>query len=270
MTDKNTLIVANWKMHLDVQQASVLVHRLTERIRIHRDIEIVLAPSMLTLQPISLQIDRRKFRLAAQNAHSADQGAFTGEVSFTMLQDLVHYAIVGHSDRRYKFNEGLEIIRDKVAAALRNDISPILCVGETKHERAQHETRQVLHDQIATGLANVTSEEIERVVFAYEPVWALSNGTDYTHHEIPTPDKIADAVNVIRKNIADLYGKRVAEAARVIYGGSASHSTSQGLLATPGVDGLLVGGASLNYEEFSGIVDVAYRLQRLPESSANG
>src|SRR3954471_19975519 len=115
------LIVGNWKMHLNASQASLLVHRLHERIKIARDIEVVLAPSMLTLQPMSVQIDRRKFRLAAQNAYFRDEGAFTGEVSFTMLRDLVHYVIIGHSERRHIFNEDLDMIRDKVAAAVRNE-----------------------------------------------------------------------------------------------------------------------------------------------------
>src|SRR5690348_17279671 len=129
---KKFLIAGNWKMHLNASQASLLVHRLQERVRIHCDIEVVLAPSMLTLQPLSLQIDRRKFRLAAQNAYHKDEGAFTGEVSFTMLRDLVHYVIVGHSERRIYFHESLETIRDKMQAAVRNGISPILCVGETQ------------------------------------------------------------------------------------------------------------------------------------------
>src|SRR6201986_1490609 len=104
---RKTLLVGNWKMHLNVSQASLLVHPLQERPRMHRHIEVVLAPSMRTLQPLSLQIDRRKFRLAAQNAYSKDEGAFTGEVSFTMLRDLVHYAIIGHSERRIYFHEDL-------------------------------------------------------------------------------------------------------------------------------------------------------------------
>src|SRR5476651_2037957 len=123
---RRTLIVGNWKMHLNAAQASLLVHRLSERIKIHRDIEVVLAPSMLVLQPLSLQIDRRKFRLAAQNAYYKDEGAFTGEVSFTMLQDLVHYVIIGHSERRNIFGENHRLIRDKVAASVRNEITPIL------------------------------------------------------------------------------------------------------------------------------------------------
>src|SRR5947209_1844011 len=135
--NRKVLLVANWKMHMNVSQASLFVHRLQERTRIHRDLEVVLAPSMLALQPLSLQIDRRKFRLAAQNAYFKDEGAFTGEVSFTMLRDLVHYVIVGHSERRLYFNEDLPLIRDKVQAAIRNDISPILCVGETSTERKE-------------------------------------------------------------------------------------------------------------------------------------
>jgi len=247
-------------MNLDTAAASLLAHRLEERIKIYREIEVVLAPSMLVLQPLSLQIDRRKFRLAAQNAYYKDEGAYTGEVSFTMLQDLVHYSLVGHSDRRHKFAENLEMIREKVAAAIRNDISPILCVGETKQEKLEGETSVVIHDQVTTALSNLTSENINDVVIAYEPVWALSNGTDYLHHEIPKPDDIVKAVKVIRNNVAHLYGDKAAAGMRVLYGGSTNSSTAYDLLSLEGIDGLLVGGASLNYAEFSGIVEAAYRF----------
>lgn len=260
MTNKRTLIVGNWKMNLDTAQSSLLVHRLQEKIKIHRDIEVVLAPSMLVLQPISLQIDRRKFRLAAQNAYFKDEGPYTGEVSFTMLQDLVHYAIVGHSDRRYKFGEGLPDVKEKVTASFRNQITPILCVGETKQEKLAGERMQVIHDQVTTAVANLTSEDIHDLVIAYEPVWALSNGTDYMHHEIPKQDDIVNAIAAIRKNISHLYGDSAAKAVRILYGGSTNSSTAYNILSFEGVDGLLVGGASLNYSEFSGIVDSADRL----------
>ena len=262
------LLVANWKMNMNVSQASSLVHRLSERIKIHRDIEVVLAPSMLALQPLSVQMDRRKFRLAAQNAFYKDEGAYTGEVSFTMLQDLVHYAIVGHSDRRYKFGESLDTIREKVAAAVRNDIVPILCVGETKTEKAQGETAQVVHDQVTTALSNLTAEEVKSLVIAYEPVWALSTGTDYLHHETPKPDTIERVAKLIRANVKDLYGDLAAKRVRILYGGSANSSSTRGLLEIPGVDGLLVGGASLNYHEFSGMVASAQRM--LHERTENG
>src|SRR5690242_16367615 len=161
---RKLLIVGNWKMHLNVQEASTLVHRLHERIDIHRDIEVVLAPSTLCLHPVSLEIDRRKLRLAAQNAFYKDEGAYTGEVSFTMLRDLVHYAIIGHSERRIYFGETLEAVRDKVSAAVRNKIVPILCIGETFEERQAGETKQVLHDQLTTALSDLTAGDIEDVV----------------------------------------------------------------------------------------------------------
>lgn len=256
-TNKRTLIVGNWKMHLNTSQASLLLHRLHERIKIHRNIEVVLAPSMLVLQPLSLQIDRRKFRLAAQNAYHKDDGAFTGEVSFTMLQDLAHYVIIGHSERRLYFNEGLDVVRDKVAAAVRNGITPILCVGENDNERKAGETRQVLHDQLVTALANLTANDVEDIVIAYEPVWAISTFGGV----LAKPDAVAKDMAFIRKQVADLYGKRASERVRVLYGGSVDDQIVSGYLSTPDCDGVLVGGASLNYHKFSGIVDVAYRLR---------
>ncbi len=259
---RKILIVGNWKMHLNTSQASLLVHRLQERIRIYRNIEVVLAPSMLTLQPLSLQIDRRKFRLAAQDAYFIDEGAFTGEVSFTMLRDLVHYVIVGHSERRHVFNEDLDMIRDKTAAAVRNEITPILCVGETKHEREAGETKQVLHDQLMTALHNLTSTEIKNMVIAYEPVWAISSGRDFTSHEIATPDQAGEVVSYIRGYVRDVFGPRASEKVRLLYGGSTQSEMVYGFLNVKGLDGFLVGGASLNYHEFADIVSTAQKWQR--------
>src|SRR3990167_4491314 len=223
---RRNLIVANWKMNLDTAQASLLLHRLQERIKIHQDVEVVLAPSMLTLQPLSLQLDRRKFRLAAQNAYFKDEGAFTGEVSFTMLQDLVHYVIVGHSERRLYFNENLDIVRDKVAAAVRNDISPILCVGETQTERRAGETRQVLHDQMMTALSNLTSDDIEKIVVAYEPVWAISTFDGI----LAKPDEVKKDMDFIRSQIRHLYGEKAADKTRILYGGSVDDQIVRGYL----------------------------------------
>lgn len=253
MTHKKTLIVGNWKMHLNTHQASVLVHRLNERIKIHRDVEVVLAPSMLSLQPISLDIDHRKFRLAAQNAYYKDEGAYTGEVSFTMLRDLVHYVIIGHSERRLYFNESLEIVRDKVSAAVRNSIAPILCIGETEHERKSGETKQVIHDQLTTALSGLISEDIERVVIAYEPVWAISTFGG----QLAKPDQIEAVIKFIRMQIRELHGARVAESVRVIYGGSVDDQIVGGYLDIDGCDGALPGSASLNYHKFSEIVRIA-------------
>lgn len=258
---KRTLIVGNWKMNLTVHEGSLLLKRLDEHTKAHRSVEVIVAPSLLSLQPLSLQINERKFHLATQNAHQQDSGQFTGEVSFSMLRGLVEYAIIGHSDRRYKMGESLDVVRDKVAASVRNGIVPILCVGETKQERLDGETAQVIHDQVTTALSNLTAGDVEETVIAYEPVWALSNGADYAHHEIPTPDVVRKAAQTIRTNVKHLYGQRAAERIRVLYGGSASPSTAPGFLGVDGIDGLLVGGASLNYREFVGIIEAAYRQQ---------
>jgi triosephosphate isomerase len=260
---RKLLIVGNWKMHLNASQASLLLHRLSERIKIHHDIEVVLAPSMLALQPLSTQIDRRKFRLASQNAYFHDEGAFTGEVSFTMLRELVHYGIIGHSERRHIFDEDLNMVRDKVAAAIRNEITPILCVGETKHERDEGETKQVLHDQLMTALSNLTAHEVGKTVIAYEPVWAIGQVA-------AKPDQVEAAVTYIRRYIGDVFNELAAKKVRVLYGGDVAPEVIHGLLAVPGIDGFLIGHSSLNYESFAGIVEAAHRWQRNRRSSGEG
>lgn len=254
---KKTLIVANWKMHLNTHQASTLVHRLHDNIQVHRDVEVVLAPTMLTLQPLSVEVDRRRFRLAAQDAYPVDEGPYTGEVSFSMLRELVHYAIIGHSARRIYFNESLELIRDKVEAAVRNEIVPILCIGETKEERSAGETKQVIHDQLTTALSNITSDDVENIVIAYEPVWAIST----FEGEIAKPDDMQKALDYIRFQIRELYGERAARRVRVLYGGSVDDHDVHAYLKLKGCDGVLVGAASLNYHKFASIVATAHQLQ---------
>lgn len=252
---RKKLIVGNWKMHLSVGQSSLLLHRLSQRIKAQRSVEVVLAPSLLALQPLSVEIDRRKFRLAAQNAYHKDEGAFTGEVSYTMLRGLVQYAIIGHSERRTHFGETLEIVRDKVAAAVRNDITPILCIGESHSERVAGETKVVLHDQLTTALQHLTADEVADMVIAYEPVWAIGTGVS------AKPEQIEEAITFIRHNIGELYGKDMADSVRILYGAGVEQEYVTAILSLEcGVDGLLVGGASLNYHKFSAIVDSAYHM----------
>lgn len=263
MAARKTLIVGNWKMHLSTHEASLLAHRLNDHISTHQDVEVVLAPSLLSLQPLSLQIDRRKFRLAAQNANEHDQGAYTGEVSFTMLHDLVHYVLIGHSERRLYFNETLEVVREKVAAAVRNKITPILCVGETHIERKAGETNQVIHDQLTTALSHLTSADVRDMVIAYEPVWAISTFGG----ELAKPADVAAVIQRIRGEIAELYGEKVSESVRIIYGGSVDDQVAAGYLAVAGCDGLLPGSASLNYHKFSAIVEAAHRLHKVAKEN---
>lgn len=253
MARDKKLIVGNWKMNLNTHEASLYVHKLAGMIEVHRDVEVVLAPTVLTIQSLSLQVDRRQFKLAAQNLYWRDSGAYTGEVSATQLRGIVDYAIIGHSERRHIFNETDKEIRNKVQAAIRNEIKPILCIGETAGERTDGETNAVLHDQLVAGLANITSEELEMVTIAYEPVWAIGTGNN------AMPDDVRKAIKTIRNQIKHLYGEAASESLRVLYGGSVTSDSAGGYLMIDGVDGLLIGGASLDAHSFATITEKAHQ-----------
>ncbi len=259
---ERTLIIGNWKMNLTVGEASLYVHKLNEEVQAHRTVEVSLAPTMLCLQPLSLQIDRRKFSLSAQNLYWRDDGAYTGEVSAHQLRGLVKYAIIGHSERRHVFHEHDRDIRAKVQAAVRNRITPVLCIGETALEKSHNETLAVLHDQIISGLANLTADEVAEMVIAYEPVWAISGGKDFSHHATPTAGDVAAAVKGIRNQIEHLFGKKASKSLRVLYGGSTNGGNAAEFLGVHDLDGLLIGGASLSAKEFTTIVERAHERKK--------
>ena len=253
-----TYIVGNWKLNFNVGESSIYLHKLQKNLPSYRDVEVVVAPSLVALQPLSLQIDRHKMKLAAQNAFYRDYGAFTGEVSFAQLKGLVDYAIVGHSERRHIFGEDDKMVGKKVAAALRNKLTPILCIGETESERSFGETADVIRDQLLSGLRDVSEEEIDKVLVAYEPVWAISTTG---HSKLASPDEVAEVVKLVRGTLSDVYGDETAEKVRVLFGGSVNASNAGAYLTVPGVNGLLVGGASLILSEFTGIIEVAKRVK---------
>jgi triosephosphate isomerase len=257
MARDKTLIFGNFKMNLGVGEASLYVHELSKLVKTHNDVEVILAPTALTLQSLSLQVNHRQFKLAAQNFYWRDQGPYTGEISASQLRGIVQYALVGHSERRHVFHESDKDIRGKVQAAIRNHISPILCIGETAFERSEGETKDVLHDQLLGGLANVTSEDLEHIVIAYEPVWAISSGDG--RGKADNPEDIAAVIRTIRNQIKHLYGEKAAEAIQVLYGASVNPDNAASFLSIPGVDGLLVGGASLHAQEFNEIIKKAHK-----------
>lgn len=256
MAQDRTLIIGNWKMNLGVHESSLYVNKLTKLVKVHRSVEVVLAPTMLALQTLSLQVNYRQFKLAAQNIYWRDQGAYTGEVSASQLRGIVQYAIVGHSERRHVFHESDKDTRGKVQAAIRNGIQPVLCVGETAGERAHGEAFDAIHDQLIGGLANITSEDLEQVIIAYEPVWAIGTGDN------ANPQDVVEAVTSIRSQLKHLYGARASEQVMILYGGSVRPESAADYLAIPGVDGLLVGGASLDAGAFSAIVEKAFDVNQ--------
>ena len=256
MARDKTLIIGNWKMNLGVHEASLYLHKLDKVVKIHRNVEVVIAPTMLAIQTLSLQVNLRQMKLAAQNFYYRDHGAYTGEVSASQLRGIVQYALVGHSERRHVFNESDKDIRAKVQAAIRNGIRPVLCVGETAGEKTAGETKDILYDQLIGGLANITSEELEQVVIAYEPVWAIGTGQN------ALPPDVTAAIQSIRAQLKHLYGAKASQNVQVLYGGSVTADSAGGYLALPEVDGLLIGGASLDEHAFANIIEKAYAVKK--------
>ena len=238
-------------MNLTVNEASLFVHRLDDLVGKRRGVEIVLAPTMLAVQPLHLQVQHHHFNLAAQKFYWRDHGAYTGEVSASQLRGLVQYGLVGHSERRHVFGERSKDIRSKVQAAVRNGITPVLCIGETASERADGETADAIHDQLIGGLANITSVEVEHIVVAYEPVWAIGTG------KFAAPRDVSRAVKLIRKQIKQLFGALAAKHVRVLYGGSVNVDNASAYLQIDGVDGLLIGDTSLDVRAFAEIIKKA-------------
>jgi len=255
---RKTYIVANWKMNFTVGESSIFLKKLSDKITPAKGIQIILAPSIIALQTLSLQVNRREFKLAAQNLYHRDFGAFTGETSASQLRGIADYAIIGHSERRHIFDETDRDIRQKVAAALRNNITPILCVGETADERNYGETDLVLYDQLIGGLSEVSSEDINKVIIAYEPVWAISSSKDA---KLATPEEVSDAFRRIRAHLSHLYNDKIGDNATVLYGGSVNPGCVGSYTVVPGVDGFLVGGASLIAEQFTDIVNIIKGLK---------
>ena len=255
-----TYIVGNWKMNLSVGDSSLYLHKLLKRIKPARGLEIIIAPSLLALPTLSLQLERHKskIKLAAQNFYHKDFGAYTGEVSIAQLSGVARYAMIGHSERRHIFGETNRDIRAKVAAAIRHNITPILCIGETETEKTFGETIDVLRDQLYGGLADIDADDVKKVLIAYEPVWAISSTKAA---KSAAPDDIAQSIKIIQKELTALYGKTTATEVPILYGGSVTPDNAGAYLTIPGVNGLLVGGASLVSERFSDIIEIAKRVQ---------
>ncbi len=256
-----TYIVGNWKMNLTVGESSIYLQKLLKRIKMSKDIEVAVAPSTIALQTLSVQLERNKskVKLAAQNFYHRDYGAYTGEVSVMQLNGLVNYAIVGHSERRYIFGETNKDLKLKVAAAIRNNITPILCVGETENERTYGETKDVIRDEIFGALSEIDAEDVKKVIIAYEPVWAISSTKGA---KIAAPDEIANTIKLIKSELKEIYGKEIAEKVPILYGGSVNPSNAGAYLTIPGVNGLLIGGSSLISDHFIDIIEIAKRVAR--------
>jgi triosephosphate isomerase (TIM) len=249
---RKKLIAGNWKMNKTAADAVQLAQELVTEIGKVVDIDIVICPPFTSLESVGKTIDGSTVKLGAQNMHSETSGAFTGEVSAPMLRAFfATHVILGHSERRQYFAETDTFINKKVIAALKNQLRPILCVGETLAEREAGATLKVVQTQLEAGLEGVSKELATSVVIAYEPVWAIGTG------KVATTEQAQEVHAFIRTLLTKLFGEQIAQKVRILYGGSMKPANAPELLAQKDIDGGLIGGASLESRSFVDLVKAA-------------
>ncbi|MCD4785576.1 MAG: triose-phosphate isomerase [Candidatus Eremiobacteraeota bacterium] len=242
-------LAGNWKMHNTVCEALNLVQDLIISTNDVKDREVVVCPTFTALQAVSKLIEGTHIRLGAQNMYCAEKGAFTGEISPPMLKELCcRYVILGHSERRNVFGEDDELINKKIKMALDWGLHPILCVGESLKQREAGETKDWVKGQVEKDLHQLTPSEIEKMVIAYEPIWAIGTG------KTDTAQGANDTIGMVRNLIADNSSYEVAQKVRILYGGSVKPGNVDGFMAQKEIDGALVGGAALKADSFARIV----------------
>ncbi|NLP48549.1 MAG: triose-phosphate isomerase [Clostridiales bacterium] len=250
-TLRRPVIAGNWKMNKTPAQTKALIEELKPLVE-GADCEVVLCVPYIDLQAALDAAQGSNIKIGAENCHWAESGAFTGEVSALMLKDMgVPYVIIGHSERRQYFGETDISVRERTRAALDAGLKVILCVGELKEERLDDITAEVVRMQTKLALKDVTEAELENIIIAYEPVWAIGTGLT------ATPQQANEVNALIRSLIEELYGKNAAEKIVIQYGGSMNEVNAQELLACPDIDGGLIGGASLVAEKFAAVVAAA-------------
>ena len=249
MTNRTPLIAGNWKMFKTCPEALETAAQLVKLLAGNRDIDVMIAPSFTALAPVSEVVKGSCVSLGAQNIFWEAQGAFTGEISPAMLVSTgCKYVIIGHSERRQYFNETDETVNKRINAAVNNNLIPVMCVGESEKERESKNTFSVLDKQVKKGLEGFSPDDLERLVIAYEPVWAIGTG------KTATSDQAQEAHQYLRSVFEKSFGNTLAKSIRILYGGSVKPNNIAELMAMPDVDGALVGGASLDPETFSKIV----------------
>jgi triosephosphate isomerase len=246
---RRKVFAANWKMNHGIEDAIKFITGFTRQALPTDQTDIVICPPFTSLYTVGIALQDSEIKLGAQNCHFEDNGAFTGEVSAVFLKEVgCQYVIIGHSERRHVFNEIDHDIAKKVSKALEHDLTPIFCVGETDAERKAEKTFAVLDQQIRGGLAHLERTQLERIIIAYEPVWAIGTGNT------ATPTQAQEAHAFIRTQIGKLFGISYGNAMRILYGGSIKSDNIRSLMAEPDIDGGLVGGASLKADSFLEIV----------------
>lgn len=245
---RKPIIAGNWKMHKTIAEALDFVNAVKDRVN-NDNVEAVICAPFTLLKDLKEATKGTNIKIGAQNMHFEEKGAFTGEISPLMLKELdMDYVVIGHSERRQYFNETDETVNKKVLKALEVGIDPILCVGETLEEREAGKTKEVCKVQVEKALENVSKDDLEKVVIAYEPVWAIGTG------KTATSEDANDVIKYIREVVANLYGD-LANKVRIQYGGSVKPQNVAEIMAQSDIDGALVGGASLESSDYTKLVN---------------
>ena len=252
MSIRKPMVAGNWKMNKSVSEAVTLVEDIKREFDLYARVDVVVCPPFTALSAVSAAVAGTSLGLGAQKMHTEQSGAFTGEISATMLRDLFcHYVILGHSERRQLFDETDELINHKTKTALTHHLHPIVCFGETLEQRKAEQTEAVLQGQIEKGLAGLTPAQAAEIIIAYEPVWAIGTGMT------ATPKQAQDAHAFIRGLLKKLFNDKLAASLRILYGGSVKPANARELFAMPDIDGGLIGGAALDAKSYIDIVRAA-------------
>jgi len=249
---RRLIIAGNWKMNETIEESVSLAKSIKESDKV----DVIIAPTFLSLDRVHNEIKDKNIKLSAQDVFFQEEGAFTGEISPTMLKDVgCTHIIVGHSERRNMFCETDSSVNKKIHALLDDNLIAIMCIGETMEERDSNRTNEVLKRQLTIGLKDVA--QLSQIIIAYEPVWAISSGDP--KHKAATTKDVEQAHKFIRDKIRELYGDEAAQNIQILYGGSMKPENAEALLAIEDVDGGLIGGASLKAESFNKIIEIAER-----------
>lgn len=244
------VIAGNWKLFKTIGEATAMVNELKVLVARAENVEIVVAPVFTALSPVSEALSGSNINLSAQNCYWEEEGAFTGEVAPKLLKDAgCSHVIIGHSERRQFFGETDATVSKKTMAAIAAGLTAIVCVGESLAERESEKTFSVIETQLQSGLDGLSAEALAKVIIAYEPVWAIGTGKTASN------EQAQEVHSFIRNLVARLFGRSVADAVRILYGGSVKPDNIKGLMLQTDIDGALVGGASLKSESFAAIVN---------------
>ncbi|MEI7942704.1 MAG: triose-phosphate isomerase [Candidatus Riflemargulisbacteria bacterium] len=244
------IIAGNWKMNKDLDEAVQLVEKLKKGFKNKNKVEVVICPSFTNLSAVNAIVKDSDIKLGAQNMYTEEKGAYTGEINASMLRSVgCKYVIIGHSERRQYFNETNQFLNKKIKVALENNLFPIYCVGETLEQRESGKVEKVIKEQIEEGLKDISSDDLKKIVLAYEPVWAIGTG------KTATPQQANDVHVFIRKLLVAMSSTAVAEQVSILYGGSVTPESSSELMGKSDIDGALVGGASLKVDSFMEIIN---------------